>query len=495
MTTAVDGSAPHRWLACDHVWLGDRMAHDVALAISPGGMIAAVVEAEDPGDGPGDTPVDTRGVRRGRSPAVLPTEASPERVRGVVLPGLVNAHGHVFHRALRGRAQPRRGRPGRPADTFWGWRDQMYALAGRLDPDTLFTLARAVYGEMALAGITTVGEFHYLHHRPDGRPHDDPNEMGHALAAAAEDVGVRLTLLDTLYLVGDVGADLDDPGLDPVQRRFSDGDVDRWMTRVDRLVDGPTRRHGLAIHSVRAVPATCLADVGELVTAGTGPGRVLHAHVAEQPEEVARTRSLHGCSPVRLLADAGVVSDRFTAVHGVWLDDGDERVLGEAGATVCACPTTERDLADGVLDAPALAAAGVDLAVGSDQHAVVDLFAEARLLEWHRRLVTGTRGHHDTAELLAAMTTGGARSLGWPEVGRVGVGAPADLVVVDLDTVRMAGSSRDDLATAVVYAATAADVVATMVAGRWIVREGGHVRRDVVADLAGAMAVLDGVSA
>ncbi len=472
------------------------MGHDVVLGIGADGTFTHVRE-QDPVAGhdaasPAASPAPTD---------VPPAGASVQGVDGVVLPGLVNAHSHAFHRLLRGRAQPgaasrREAHDGAARDTFWSWRRSMYDVAARLDPDQLFTVARGAYGEMALAGITCVGEFHYLHHQPGGTPYADPNETGRALVAAADEVGIRLTLLDTLYLVGRVGASLAAPDLDPVQHRFSDGDVHRWARRVADLDETATCRVGAAVHSVRAVPPDALATVAELdagsVTGpgggpGGGPGRVLHAHVAEQRAEVTEARARHGRSPTELLADARLLTDRFTAVHGVWLDPGDIEVLGTAGATVCACPTTERDLADGVVDGAALAAAGVGLALGTDQHAAIDLFAEARALELDQRLVTGIRGHHDPAALLAAMTTGGAASLGWPESGRLAVGAPADLAVVGTDTVRLAGTRERDLATAIVYAATAADVRATMVAGRWIVRDGRHVRRDVAADLVRAV--------
>ncbi len=472
--TGEPATAATRWLACEHAWLGDRIGHDVLVGIGPDGTITHLAEgAGDDREGPG---------RDGRPDA---PERAIEVVPGVVLPGLVNAHGHAFHRLLRGRAQPAAAESG--GDTFWSWRDRMYAVAADLDPDGLFAIARAVYGEMALAGITCAGEFHYLHHQPDGTPHDDPNAMGHAVLAAAGEVGIRLTLLDTLYLTGRVGATADDPDLDPVQRRFSDGGVQCWAARVSDLVETPTTRVGGAVHSVRAVPPEALAAVADVATTA-GPTRVLHAHLAEQEAEVAATRSVHGRSPTRLLADAGVLSDRFTAVHGTWLDEEGVALLGAAGATVCACPTTERDLADGVVDGRALAAAGVRLALGSDQHAVVDLFEEARALELDQRLVTGDRGHHDPAALLAAATTGGATSLGWPEVGRLAIGAPADLCVVDTGSVRLAGTTEPDLAAAVVYAATATDVRATMVAGRWIVRDGRHLTRDVADDLRRVMA-------
>lgn len=486
MTGHGDNPSARRWLSCDHVWLDDHMGHDVLVGLDDDGIITEVIESQ-PTNSPREhaSSSDQRGVK---STTGARGTGTVERVSGVVLPGLVNAHSHAFHRVLRGRTQPV-GPAG--DDTFWRWRDRMYAVAARLNPDSMFAVARATYGEMAQAGITSVGEFHYLHHGPDGVAYDDPNAMGHAVMAAAAEVGIRMTLLDTIYLTSAVGATLDQPDLGPVQRRFSDGDHDRWAQRVADLGNTPTCRIGVAIHSVRAVPPSAMTEVATFANRHDSPIRTLHAHVAEQPAEVAAAMAVHGCSPTQLLATAGALTDRFTAVHGVWLDRTAITLLAAAGATVCVCPTTERDLADGIVDGAALAAAGVRLALGSDQHGIIDLLEEARAMELDQRLATGVRGHHDASALLAAATTGGATSLGWPELGRIAIGAPADLAVVTTDTVRLAGVPTEDLAAAVVHAATADDVSATMVAGRWIVRDGHHLQRDVVADLDAAATLVD----
>ena len=448
-------------LHCARALVDGRIRSDVLVALGDG-----VVTALATGRRPDDVPPGT------------------VRVTGVALPGLVNAHSHAFHRLLRGRTQRVDDRSSRVADvgaTFWGWREQMYAVAARLDPAALEEVATATFGEMAMAGITCVGEFHYLHHRPDGAPYADPNAMGAALERAAARAGIRLTLLDTLYLTGEVGAGLDDPRLDPVQRRFSDGTAAAWVDRTAPLRDTPTCRHGAAIHSVRAVPPAAMAVVA---ATARERGWVVHAHVAEHQGERDQSTTRFGHSPVQVLGRAGAIDESFTAVHAVWLDDDDVATLAAAGATVCACPTTERDLADGVVDGAALAAAGVQLALGSDQHAMVDLFEEARALDLDQRLVTGRRGLHAPEALLTMATTGGARSLGWPELGAIRVGAPADLAVVGTGSVRLAGTAPDDLAAALVYAATAADVTHTMVAGRWIVADGRHLDLDVPAALA-----------
>ncbi|HEX8781507.1 MAG TPA: formimidoylglutamate deiminase, partial [Nocardioides sp.] len=215
---------------------------------------------------------------------------APTRLPGLTVPGLANCHSHAFHRALRGRTQRERG-------TFWTWRDQMYAVAGRLDPDTYLALARATYREMVAAGITAVGEFHYLHHGPDGTPYDDPNAMGHALVQAAREAGLRITLLDTCYLSSGFGKPPEG-----VQVRYDDGSADAWAERVAALQDDDSTRVGAAIHSVRAVPRDQLPTV----VAATR-GRPLHAHVSEQPAENDACLAAYGLTPAALLAEAGAL--------------------------------------------------------------------------------------------------------------------------------------------------------------------------------------------
>jgi formiminoglutamate deiminase len=393
------------------------------------------------------------------------------RLPGVVLPGFANAHSHAFHRALRGRTQDDRG-------TFWTWRERMYAVAGRLDPDAYLELARAVYAEMALAGVSGVGEFHYLHHGPGGAAYADPNAMAEALRQAAADAGIRLTLLDTCYLAGGLGADGHRP-LDEVQRRFADAGADAWAQRVERLRESDGMRVGAAIHSVRAVPREALAAVR--TAAGDRP---LHVHLSEQPAENEACLAHYGCTPTELLADEGVLGATLSAVHATHLSDGDIRLLGDARTTACLCPTTERDLADGIGPARALRDAGASLSLGSDQHAVLDLIEEARALEMHGRLASLRRGRFRPSELQDALTA--HASIGWPEAGRLAAGARADLVAVRLDTPRTAGIDPAQ----VLFAATAADVDTVVVDGRPIVTGGHHRLGDVGALLRDAIAPL-----
>ena len=418
-------------LRCEWAWLGGPQAQPDVLLEVDGDRIVGV------------------GVAGGAGSAAAGEDV--ERLPGLTIPGLVNAHSHAFHRALRSRTQAGTG-------SFWTWRDQMYRMAATLTPDSYQLLAAATFAEMALAGITTVGEFHYLHHGPGGQPYDDPNAMGHALLAAATEAGLRMTLLDTCYLHGGIGLPPNE-----VQQRFSDGDAERWAGRATAVGSSATVRAGAAVHSVRAVAPEEMGLVGEWADQRGAP---LHAHVSEQPAENEDCTAAYGRTPVEVLAAGGLVGGRFTAVHATHLTPTDVTALGVA--SVCFCPTTERDLADGIGPSAALVATGAGLCLGSDSHAVVD-------------------GHHTAADLLAAATSGGARSLGWADAGHLGVGALADLTVVGLDGVRLAGAAPDHLVEAAVFAAGAPDVRHVMVGGRWIVRDGEHVSVPVPIALAEAV--------
>jgi formiminoglutamate deiminase len=400
------------------------------------------------------------------------TDAAPPldavRLRGIALPGFANAHSHAFHRALRGRTHAAGG-------TFWTWRKAMYSLASRLDPDNYLALARAVYAEMALAGITTVGEFHYLHHAPGGQPYRDPNAMGHALQQAAADAGIRLTLLDTCYLEGGLDASGHLP-LDELQLRFSDKTVEAWASRVAAIDARPGTVTGAAVHSVRAV---ALGDLTRAVAASTG--RPLHAHLSEQPAENRAAQAYYGRTPTALLGESGALTPRTTVVHATHLSDRDIRALGDAEVTACLCPTTEQDLADGIGPARALADAGARLSLGSDQNAVVDLIGEARALESGERLASLRRGRFRPDELLAAATAHG--SLGWPDAGAIAPGMRADLVCVRTDTVRTVGADPAQI----LLAATAADIDSVWVDGTLVVSAGDHRLGDIAQLLADAI--------
>ncbi|HYG93858.1 MAG TPA: formimidoylglutamate deiminase [Nocardioides sp.] len=413
----------------ERAWAGGEVRTDVLVEVLDGRFV--LVEPERPG-------------------------AAATRVPGLTLPGLANGHSHAFHRALRGRAQRGRG-------TFWTWREQMYDLAGRLDPDSYFLLARAAYREMVAAGYTTVGEFHYLHHQPGGRSYQDPNAMGHALVAAAREAGVRLVLLDTCYLAGGFGVPLSE-----AQLRFGDGDAEGWAKRV---ADIEHDHVGAAVHSVRAVPRDQLP-----VVVAAAQGRPLHVHVSEQVAENDGCEAAYGLTPTTLLGEAGALGPLTTAVHATHLTDGDVGLLAGSGTSVCLCPTTERDLGDGIGPARRLADAGVRLGIGSDSHAVVDAFEELRALELDERLASQSRGCFSASDLLATGTL--HASLGIADAGAIEVGRRADLVTIDTATARTAGTGADEHTA--VFAATSADVTRVVVDGR-VVFAGEHA--DVGAEL------------
>ncbi|MBF6326933.1 formimidoylglutamate deiminase [Nocardia transvalensis] len=417
---------------CRQAWLPNGVAEGVRLEID-GGVITSVSAGQSP------------------SGTVL---------SGIVVPGFANTHSHAFHRALRGRTFDDRG-------SFWTWRERMYAVAERLEPDAYYRLARAVYAEMVLAGYTSVAEFHYLHHPGPGKRYADPNEFSHALVAAAAEAGIRLTLLDVCYVAGGFGKPTEG-----VQGRFDDGDAEAWARRVESFRPaGDLVRTGAAIHSVRAVPADQMPIV--VRAAADGP---LHVHLSEQPRENEECLARHGCTPTELLSGAGALTPHTVAVHATHLTDGDIAALSECWASLC--PSTEADLADGIGPARRLADAGVRLCLGSDGHSVIDPWFEARALELHERLASGHRGRFDVTELLTAATAHGAS--GWPDLGALAPGQGADLVHVTTESARTAGA----LGPGILYAATAADVTDVMIAGRWVVRDGRHrTVHDVASDL------------
>lgn len=429
---------------CEYAWLPTGPAARTRIVADPGGSITAVEPEVDP------QPADVR-------------------LEGLVLPGMANAHSHAFHRALRGRTHT-------VGSSFAGWRERMYSLAARLDPDTYCELATAVYAEMALAGITCVGEFHYLHHSVGGARYGDPNAMGEAMREAARRVGIRLTLLDAVYVTGGIGVPLEG-----VQRRFDDGDAEGWASRVSMLAEDDGFRIGAAVHSVRAVPADQLPDIIAATERDDDVNRPLHIHLSELPSENAACLAAYGITPTRLFAEYGALGPSTTAVHATHMTADDVTTIGRSGTTICACPSTEGDLGDGIGPIRSMADAGCPVALGTDQHALVDLLEEARLLEMHERLANRQRVRFSVPQLVTALTEAGHASLGWPEAGRLAVGAPADLVAVRMDTVRTVGT----VPAQTVVAANASDIHTVVANGRVIAETGRHALLGDVAHLLG----------
>lgn len=412
-------------------------------------------------------------VRNGTIVGLTPSERHPvvdvELPGRLLLPAMVNAHSHAFQRAFRGHVQHR------PAgrDDFWSWRDRMYAVANGLDPEGVEAVSRLAFLEMAEAGIGTVGEFHYLHHAPDGTRYADPDELARRVIAAATSVGIRITLLRVAYARNGAGAPLRDD-----QRRFGDRSPDEVLEAVDRLrtIEDPRVRVGLAPHSVRAVPLDWLKRFASF----DGP---VHVHTAEQPAEVVACQAEYGRSPVAVLDSAGLLNERLVAVHLTHPEPEDVSRLKEVGAGVCACPSTELDLGDGFLP---LSTRELAISVGSDSQATIDLFAEARAIEMHARALAGRRNimapegsRHGLAErILHIATTVGDRHLGGRGEG-IAAGAPADLVAVDLR--RPAAEGVPPLEAAA-FVATPEWVSDLWVQGQHIVRDGHHPdRAEIVA--------------
>lgn len=459
------------------MWSDGRFRSGLSVVVdAETGRIREVMGASAPGPRPdhADAAREPAGPPpNGGGPEVVPL---PGRA---LVPGFVNAHSHAFQRLARGRTQ---SRPvGREAADFWSWREAMYDIALSLSADEVYDVSRFCFLEMLRTGITTVGEFHYLHHQPDGTPYADPNELAHQVIAAARDVGIRIALLNVCYATGGIGQPLEDR-----QRRFRASSLDAFLRRTADLREhaGGLVTVGVAPHSVRAVPRDWLAPLRDWAVENDAP---IHMHVSERTAEVAASVAAYGLRPVELLAEDGLLDGRFTAVHATHIDDGEVGLLGGAGATVCACPTTERDLGDGFLRGLDLLEAGADIALGTDSHTALDFLAEMRLVEYHERLARlervvitdriGRRGrarrreaegggegdgerhgqegdrHRVAPRLLDMATAAGARSLGL-EAGSIEAGRLADLVAIDLDHHSLAGWSPDTLDAMLTLSAT-----------------------------------------
>jgi formiminoglutamate deiminase len=413
----------------------------------------------------------------------VPAQPADLQVAGVSFPAASNAHSHAFHRVLRGRTH------NLGVGSFWTWREQMYKAAGALAPDLYEELATAVYAEMVAAGWTSVAEFHYVHHRQDGTPYGSTSGGRHAmelaLARAAVNARIRLTLLDTCYLAGGIGQPLSGE-----QARFGDADAEAWLARLQSLREAVAAEFdpdqvtvAAALHSVRGVPAGALP----VIARGLPEDLPLHIHLSEQPAENEACLQATGLTPAQLLHRHGLVTSRLSVVHATHLTEADIAVLGAGHATVVMCPTTEADLADGLGPAAALRDAGARIALGTDQHAVVDPWLEMRALEHGERLRSGQRGWFPPEALHEAVSDAGAAAQGRRLPG-LAPGRYCDLMAVDPGSVRTVGSCRDQLA----LTATAQDVATVVAGGRIAARKGVHaVLGDPARLLAAAIAKTD----
>jgi formimidoylglutamate deiminase len=486
-----------------------------------------------------------------------------------VLPGLVNAHSHAFQRVIRGRTEYRTANN---TDSFWTWREMMYSAASRLSPEDVYDASRMAFMEMALTGITTVGEFHYLHHGPDGSRYDDPNLLAKEVVRAANDVGLRIALLRVAYARS--GHETEP---NPQQRRFIEAEPEEFLKNLERLGNDlnqggsptvsegslnstefntkaagalPDRRTprvlparepwgrasasawlGIAPHSVRAVPLSYLKEIIPFANERQLP---VHMHLAEQPAEVSACIAEYGRSPVALLATEGLLSERFTGVHAIHVSPKAVGMLADARAMVCACPTTERNLGDGIVPAENFFKHDVRISLGTDSHTQIDLLEDARELEYHLRLQKMERvvlepGRSPTAgfpagqpgwgrtvregslgsdsgenlnkldgalpdgqasapmasalaaRLFECATINGAQSIG-AFSGTLDEGSPADFFTVDLDDPSIAGASSDDLLSAIVFSLSRTAVKEVVVGGKRIVENGRHAQQEEIVE-------------
>ena len=416
----------------------------------------------------------------GKVVEIVPADEAPDAIRlkrRALLPGMVNAHSHAFQRIIRGRTEHRSQHT---TDSFWTWREQMYAAANRLGPEEIYTASRLAFLEMALTGITAVGEFHYIHHAADGSTYNDPNLLAREVIRAARDVGIRIALLRVAYARS--GFETDPT---PQQIRFIEASPDTYLKHLEQLLSAPELKDdfawaGVAPHSVRAVPLEYLKTIIAFAKEHDLP---THMHVAEQPAEVSACIKEYGRSPVALLDTEGLLSKRFTAVHAIHVTPKAIAGMAQSGALVCACPTTERNLGDGVVPVDSYFDAGVRVSLGSDSQIQIDLLEDARELEYHLRLQKTARNvlapaDDTTSSALArrlfdCATINGAESIGF-NGGKLEPGAPADFFTVDLDDLSIAGCAVEDLLANIVFSLSRTAVKDVVVGGKQIVGQGLH---------------------
>ncbi len=406
--------------------------------------------------------------------AALSAPADAKRVQGALVPGMPNVHSHAFQRALAGLTE----RGGPSADDFWTWRTEMYRFLERIGPDEQEAIATQLYLEMLKAGYTSVGEFHYLHHDPAGRPYANPAEMAERIRVAATATGIRLTLLPVFYAHSDFGGA---PPL-PAQRRFIH-DTDSFRVLFGALARPRGETLGIAPHSLRAVAPAELAELIEFARATQSAP--IHIHAAEQRKEVDDCIAWSGTRPVQWLLDHAGVDPRWCLVHVTHMTAEEARGLAATGAVAGLCPTTEADLGDGVFPAVDYLAARGRIGIGGDSHVGVDPFLELRLVEAAQRLALEKRnvlvrdGESTGLTLYQAALAGGARALGQP-VGAIAVGRRADLLVLDADDPGLAEHAAANLLDAAIFGPGRRVVRDVMVAGRWVIGEGHHADEEAI---------------
>ena len=402
-----------------------------------------------------------------------------------LLPGIANAHSHTFQRLFRGRAEGRAA----GGDTFWTWREQMYRAGGFVSPEDVYDVARATFLEMVCAGITVVGEFHYLHRDSKGNAYEDPNLLSRQVIAAAQSVGLRICLLRTAYFRAGYQREPH-----PGQRRFYES-PEEYLRNLDELSasysDADEVTVGAAPHSIRAVPLEALKGIAAYARS-QGGSMPLHMHISEQVGENAACEAEYGRTPVTLVAEHGILAPLTTLIHAIHLTEAELRAVAAAGATICSCPTTERNLGDGIFPADAAARLGIRVAFGTDSQAQIDPLEDARQLEYHLRLRDQQRGILDASAradwaspeaigpaLLRAASRNGYEALGLLG-GELAMGQPADFFTVDLNDLSVLGVDEDSLAAQAVFALSKSAIRDVAVQGRMILEDGHHVFEDEI---------------
>jgi formimidoylglutamate deiminase len=431
-------------LFAEQALLPEGWARNVAIDVNADGTIAKVVTG---------TTADGR-----------------QRMNGPVLPGMINLHSHAFQRAMAGLTEVALN----PDDSFWSWRELMYRLVGRLQPDQVGAIAAFLYIEMLKGGYTSVAEFHYLHHDADGRPYADPAEMSRCVLNAAEATGIRMTLLPVMYAHGGFG------GKDPsaAQRRFIH-DPEAYLGLMESLeadcVDGRAAL-GASFHSLRAVTPEEMTAVLQ----GMRPGLPVHIHIAEQQKEVDDCIAWSGKRPIQFLYDGWNVDQRWCLVHATHADDAEVAAMAQSGAVVGICPTTEANLGDGLFPAVAYTEQGGRFGIGSDSHVSVTAFEELRWLEYGQRLkherrnrLRGGNQANIGTFLFEGALEGGALAMG-QKVGRIEAGAKADLLVLDSRHPLLANVKADDILGRWIFAGGSRMIRDVMVAGDWVIQDGRH---------------------
>ena len=419
-----------KYLAPDYIYTPQGLERNMLVSITDEGRIAAIEKQDS---------------EVGRT--LITNNVITQLSNTLLLPGFVNAHSHVFQRALRGHTH----RPLSAHDSFWTWRNAMYAEAQRLTPDSLYESALRTYREMLAAGYTTVGEFHYVHHQPDGQLYDNPNAMSEAVLEAAREAGIRIVLLMTAY----AQCGFNQPP-EKGQRRFCDRSVDAYLQRVEDLrVKGVAI--GVAPHSVRAVPEAWFRAIAEYSREYYLP---LHVHADEQKAEIEQCQAVYGCTPIELLERFGALGPRTTIIHATHANETELDLLAKNGCTVCVCPTTEGDLGDGIAPYDAFMQKDILLTIGSDSNTRLDPIEELRWAEYsarmryqRRRVLVCEQQASPGPLLLDIGTHGGAVSLG-QETGTLAPGMLADFVAIDLNSPSLYGWTEEDILDTIFFGAS-----------------------------------------